>query len=199
MAITPKINIEYAVTEKPLESVNGDQAFLRQHDGSVFFGIVDGAGHGRDAHEIANIMCDFLNSHSHLELTELMQALHAHLKGSRGGVAIFGRIDLATATASYVGVGNIEMRVFGSQTKRCVLTPGVLGYNIRTPKHQVSDLTAGDVLVLHSDGISSTFDLYDYPDLPWDNAQTIATTIVDRFNKNNDDATALAIRIVKAQ
>ena len=198
MAITPSISVEYSVTKKPLEAVKGDQAFLHQHDGAIFFGIVDGAGHGPDAHEIANIMCEFLSNHTHLELTELMQALHTHLKGTRGGVAVFGWIDLVAAKASLVGVGNIEMRLFGSQTKRCVLTPGVLGYDIRTPKQQDTDLNTGDVLVLYSDGISSAFDLYDYPNLPWDNAETVATTIVDRFGKNNDDATALVIRIAQA-
>ena len=195
MAIKQLLKVDYAIAEKPLESVNGDQAFFQQHDGSAFFGIVDGAGHGQDANEIATIACEFLKENTHLELTTMMQALHVHLKGGRGGVAIICKIDLVAAQINCVGVGNIEMRMFGSQTKRFVLTPGVLGYDIRTPQHQTTDLNVGDVLVMHSDGISKVFDLYDYPDLPWDDAKTIATTIIDRFGKSNDDATTLVVRV----
>ena len=58
MAIKQLLKVDYAIAEKPLESVNGDQAFFQQHVGSAFFGIVDGAGHGQDANEIATIACE---------------------------------------------------------------------------------------------------------------------------------------------
>lgn len=196
MALTSTLKIDHCIAGKPLESVNGDQAFLTRGDNSVFFGIVDGAGHGQDAHDIAVSACAFLDDNSSLELGTLMQELHAHLKGGRGGVAIIGRINLNNAQLSCVGVGNIEMRMFGSQTRRLVLTAGVLGYGIRTPKVQVLPLQAGDVLVMHSDGISSFFDLSDYPNLPWDNPDKIANTLIEQFGKRNDDATALVIRIM---
>ena len=196
MALTSTLDIDHCIAEKPLESVNGDQAFLTRSDSSVFFGIVDGAGHGQDAHDIAVSACAFLEEHSSLELPTLMQDLHAHLQGGRGGVAIIGRIDLHNARLSCVGVGNIEMRMFGSQTKRLVPTAGVLGYDIRTPNVQILPLQAGDVFVMHSDGISSFFDLSDYPNLPWDNPDKIANTLIEQFGKRNDDATALVIRIM---
>ena len=196
MALTSTLNIDHCIAEKPLEAVNGDQAFLTRRENSVFFGIIDGAGHGKEANDIAVDACAFLKRNSCLELTVLMQDLHAHLKGGRGGVAIIGRIDLNNARLSCVGVGNIEMRMFGSQTKRFVLTAGVLGYDIRTPKTQDLSVQAGDVLVLHSDGISSFFDLQDYPSLPWDSPDKIASTLIDDFGKRNDDATALVIRIM---
>lgn len=196
MALTCTLKIDHCIAEKPVESVNGDQAFLTQSDNSVFFGIVDGAGHGQDAHDIAVSACAFLDDNSSLELSKLIQGLHAHLKGGRGGVAIIGSIDLNNAQLSCVGVGNIEMCMFGSQTKRFVMTAGVLGYDIRTPKVQVLPLQAGDTLVMHSDGISSRFDLSDYPNLPWDNPDKIANTLIEQFGKRNDDATAFVIRIL---
>ena len=171
MALTSTLDIEHCIAEKPLESVNGDQAFLTRSDNSVFFGIVDGAGHGQDAHDIAVSACAVLERNSSRELPTLMQDCHAHRKGGRGGIAIIGRIDLNNAQLRCVGVGNIEMRMFDSQTKRLVLTAGVLGYDIRTPKVQILPLQAGDVFVMHSDGISSFFDLGDYPNLPWDSTR----------------------------
>ena len=76
--------------------------------------------------EIVVCLVRVLKENAHLELTTMMQALHVHLKGGRGGVAIICKIDLVTAQINCVGVGNIEMRMFGSQTKRFVLTPGVV-------------------------------------------------------------------------
>ena len=45
--------IDYFIAEKPLELVNGDTAFISTDEDKLFLGIVDGAGHGPEAHEIA--------------------------------------------------------------------------------------------------------------------------------------------------
>ena len=53
----------------------------------------------------------------------------------------------------------------------------------------------GDVIVMHSDGISSQFDIDDYPQILKHDARTIARNLIEKFAKNEDDAICLVIRV----
>ena len=52
--------VDYYIAEKPLELVNGDTGFISIEEKQLFVGIVDGAGHGPEAHRIARDSRDFL-------------------------------------------------------------------------------------------------------------------------------------------
>ena len=56
-------------------------------------------------------------------------------------------------------------------------------------------LSRGDVVIMHTDGIASQFDLSDYPRILRDDAKTIANNLVKNFGKSDDDAACLVIRI----
>jgi serine/threonine protein phosphatase PrpC len=70
----------------------------------------------------------------------------------------------------------------------------VIGYQIRTPKEKIMKISVGDILVLHTDGISSNFDVSDYPEIINDGAKTIANNLIKKFGKNDDDATCIVVR-----
>jgi len=54
--------------------------------------------------------------------------------------------------------------------------------------------SGADVLVMHTDGIASHFDVSDYPEILNDDAKTIANNLIKKFGKNDDDATCIVIR-----
>jgi len=186
--------IEYFIAERPLESVNGDMGFISINPGQLFVGIVDGAGHGPEAHTIAQASCDFLEKNKGAELPGLMNNLHENLRGTRGGVAIIGKLDHESLQFRYVGVGNIVLRKFGKSSERAVTQDGVIGYHMRTPQEKLMQISGGDILVMHTDGITSYFDESDYPEILYDDAKTIANNLIKKFGKNNDDATCIVIR-----
>jgi negative regulator of sigma-B (phosphoserine phosphatase) len=186
--------LDYYIAERALDRVNGDAGFIRIEDGQLFIGLVDGAGHGPKAHSIAQASRDFLEENRDQELPALMSRLHEELLGSRGGVAIIGKLDSETFQLRYVGIGNIFLRKVGNPSVRAVTQDGVIGYHIRTPREKTMLFSGGDVLVMHSDGISSQFDENDYPEIQNDDAQTIAKNLIKRFGKNNDDATCVVVR-----
>lgn len=188
-------NVDYFIAERPLESVNGDIAFVNFEQREIFLGIVDGAGHGPPAHAIAQTSRAFLEENRSTELPALMLALHEKLRGTRGGVAIIGSLDLELLQLRFVGIGNIVLRKFGVITKREITQAGVIGYHVRTPCERVLQLSYGDVVVMHSDGITSQFDLDSYPQILKDDAKTIANNLIENFSKNDDDATCLVIRV----
>lgn len=186
--------VDYFVAEKPLELVNGDIGFISVDEKQLFVGIVDGAGHGPEAHKIAQTSRDFLEKNKDVELPDLMNGLHENLRGTRGAVAIIGKLDHEASQFHYVGIGNIVLRKFGNSSERAVTQDGVIGYQVRTPKEKLMQILGGDVLVMHTDGISSYFDENDYPEILKDDAKTIANNLIKKFGKNNDDATCVVIR-----
>lgn len=195
MDLTGGCSIDYFVAEKALELVNGDVAFINVDKGQIFVGIVDGAGHGPEARAIALASRDFLESNKDVELPGLMNRFDETLRGTRGGVAIIGKLDIEPLQFRYVGIGNIFLRKFGSSSKRAITQDGVIGYHIRTPHEKLIVLAGGDILVMHTDGISSQFDANDYPQILTDDARTIANNLISKFGKDNDDATCIVIRI----
>lgn len=186
--------VDYFVAEKPLELVNGDIGFISVDEKQLFVGIVDGAGHGPEAHKIAQTSRDFLEKNKDVELPDLMNGLHENLRGTRGAVAIIGKLDHEASQFHYVGIGNIVLRKFGNSSERAVTQDGVIGYQVRTPKEKLMQILGGDVLVMHTDGISGYFDENDYPEILKDDAKTIANNLIKKFGKNNDDATCVVIR-----
>lgn len=186
--------IEYFIAERALELVNGDTGFISTDNGQLFVGIVDGAGHGPEAHTIAQASHDFLEKNKDMELPDLMNGLHENLRGTRGGVAIIGKLDHETLQFHYVGIGNIVLRKFGNYSERAVTQDGVIGYQIRTPKEKFMQIVGGDILIMYTDGISGYFDEDDYPGILKDDAKTIANNLIEKFGKNNDDATCIVIR-----
>jgi serine/threonine protein phosphatase PrpC len=194
MDLIDNSTIDFFIAEKPLELVNGDTGFINVYEKQLFVGIVDGAGHGLEAHSIAQASRDFIEKNKDTELPELMSKLHNNLRGTRGAVAIIGKLDHDASQFHYVGIGNIVLRKFGNISERAITQDGVIGYQIRTPNEKIMQITSGDILIMHTDGLASTFDINDYPEILRDNAEVIANNLIDKFGKNNDDATCVVIR-----
>ena len=58
-------------------------------------------------------------------------------------------------------------------------------------------LSYGDVVLLYTDGVKDRFELGEYPQLLQHGAEAIAKTIVQRFGKDYDDASCIALRYEK--
>ena len=55
-------------------------------------------------------------------------------------------------------------------------------------------LTPGDIVLLYTDGVKDRFQLQDYPQLLHHTAELIARTVIQRFGKDHDDASCIALR-----
>ena len=175
----------------------GDTGLVREIGDRCFLALIDALGHGKEAYEIALLAENYLSENSGRDLVDLMQGLHLHLKGSRGGVAACCLLNQRTGNLRYVGVGNITTKIYGAQPYHFVPQDGVVGYMMASPKEQQRQLHHGDILILSSDGIREHFDIYDFPDLLTGSARQIATAVLDNLGKDNDDASCLVLRYGK--
>lgn len=191
--------VEHAKVNRPhyYEHVSGDAAVVREKDHLLFAAIVDVLGHGREAHELAVDIEKFLIAHWSDSVIDLMDRLHAYLMGTRGAVAGLCLLDRRSGLLRYTGIGNTVIRRFGSGEVRLLSRPGIVGGSRRTPKEEQMALAPGDVVLLYTDGVKDRFQLSEYPQLLHHTAESIARAVVQRFGKDHDDTTCIALRYEK--
>ncbi len=191
--------VEYAKVNRPhhYEHVSGDAAVVGEKGHLLFAAIVDVLGHGREAHELAVDIEKFLSAQRIGSVVNLMDRLHEYLIGTRGAVAGLCILDRDSGLLRYAGTGNTVIRRFGSAEVRLLSRPGIVGGSRRTPREEQMRLTPGDVVLLYTDGIKDRFELSEYPQLLHHTAESIAKTIVQRFGKDYDDASCIALRYDK--
>jgi serine phosphatase RsbU (regulator of sigma subunit) len=189
--------VDYYLVKRALtlrETDCGDTGVIKEFDGQCFLALVDVLGHGSEAHAVALIAKKYLEQNYRQELIDVMDGLHACLKGTRGAVAALCHLDTGTGKLIYVGIGNITVRVLGPRNSRFVSRDGVVGYMMSTLKEQILKLFAGDVLVMYSDGIKEHFELSESPGILTGTAKSIAVELLNEFGKKNDDASCIALK-----
>ncbi|WP_298231424.1 SpoIIE family protein phosphatase [uncultured Azohydromonas sp.] len=180
---------------KPGERACGDAwaAHVEGRVRTVF--MVDGLGHGTEAAVAANEAVAQFQRSRHEPPAQIVQAVHQALRHTRGGAVAVARIDPASATVSFVGLGNIAAAVVGGGTvRRMVSHNGTAGHNAR--KIQAFDYPCGPgaLLVMHSDGLSSGWSLDAYPGLQRMPPLLVAGVLYRDFARGRDDATVVVAR-----
>jgi len=192
------MKLDYYLAKRPLpghkESECGDIGLLREFEQKAFIGLADVLGHSKDAHGIAITIKHYLEKNYRKDLIEIIQGLHAKIMHSRGAVIAVCLLSLKTGELKYICVGNIVIRKIGSSSAHAVCRPGIVGYVLPTPKENIMQLYDGDILILHTDGIKSYFELGECPDLLKDDAKNVATHILHQFGKEEDDAACIVLR-----
>src|SRR5262245_21856947 len=102
--------IEWAAARRPLpgQIVCGDFPIAVDVGGTAaLFGVADGLGHGSAA-ETAALRAEAIVSSCRTEpLDVLLQRCHRGLTVTRGATITLARIDFATDTLSWIGIGNV--------------------------------------------------------------------------------------------
>ncbi|HYN89730.1 MAG TPA: SpoIIE family protein phosphatase [Ardenticatenaceae bacterium] len=174
---------------------NGDAYLVRPYqDGAVLVAVVDALGHGPEAARIAEKALDFLSASTTEGLGVLLRGCHEHLKGMRGAAIALVRIEPLPGRLHYCGVGNVEARLAGQTPARPISYNGIVGAVLPSFKLFDFSFRPGDLLLLHTDGISARFNLAAYGDLTGQPAQLIAAAIARDWARPTDDATILVLR-----
>lgn len=158
--------------------------------------VVDGLGHGTGAAAAANAAIDIALRHAQgLSAAELIARLHAGLHATRGAAGAAVVVDLAQASGSVCGIGNIAVAVrHAGRTRKLVSHNGILGHQ----KHKLQAFPfafpPGALLIAHSDGLDTRWRVEDYPGLENAHPALIAGILYRDHNRGRDDATALVLR-----
>lgn len=177
------------------EDENGDAWAMAHHRGGVGLMSVDGLGHGADAAVAAHAALVTLAARPALAPGPQIDACHHALRATRGAALAVAQLDYASDELRFAGIGNISACIIdGDARKQMVSHNGIVGHNMRKVQEFTHPCPPGALIILHSDGISNSWDLGSYPGLSACNPALIAAVLLRDFGRARDDASVLVVR-----
>jgi anti-sigma regulatory factor (Ser/Thr protein kinase) len=180
-------------------AANGDAFVIRECDGRLLVGLVDGLGHGEAAQHAALAAQAYVQSNYDLPLDQLFWGASSACRSTRGVVMALARFDSPTSMTS-ANLGNIEMRTWtGTQRFEITVQRGFLGAQEDHVHVQPHRWHPDWTLVLHSDGLRGQWQWSDFPGLEHAPPQTVANQLLKKLAKEDDDATVLVVKSGSAE
>jgi anti-sigma regulatory factor (Ser/Thr protein kinase) len=180
---------------KPGEPVCGDGWAVEHLPGRVGVLVADGLGHGPIAADAAAQAVRVFRASFTLGPAAALRAMHDALRSTRGAAAAIADLDFAAGTLHYAGVGNISGTVLsGGASRSAVSHNGTLGHEARKFQEFAYDFPRDATLVMHSDGLTSHWNLDRYPGLLTRHPALLAGVLCRDFKRGRDDVTVVAVR-----
>lgn len=190
--------IEVACVSEPVrgEEANGDGWGTRVSADAFLLMVVDGLGHGIQASEAAReaerVLCE---SSWNSPLEQLLQETHSALRKTRGAAEAVAKIDLRHGVLAFAGIGNISASVMEPGSSRSLASHnGILGQHIERLQQFTCPWNKESILIMHSDGLATRWDLKKYPGI-WKKPPSVIAAVLHRdFCRERDDVTVLVAK-----
>lgn len=154
------------------QSLSGDCLLQRDHGHLAVRLLLDGTGHGVDAHRIAVQAAGAIDQNLDQQfaamtpapdgldigtlIVDALQAGHQRIRGSRGAAVGLAVIDRRSRCLHFAGIGNTRILLLACRGWEGVSRDGQLGVSFRRPVIQCFSLAPGDVVIQTSDGIRAS-------------------------------------------
>ncbi len=185
------------------EESNGDAWALASDKVGAALMSIDGLGHGDSAAEAAKAALDCMAENPFRRPGEQIEACHAALRSTRGAAMAVAQLTYARPAGQveeggvlhFAGVGNIAGSLMGDGKRRQMVSHnGIVGHNTRKVQEFDHPCPPGSLLMLHSDGISTQWDIDSYPGLAACAPLVIAAVLLRDFARARDDASVIVLR-----
>ncbi len=177
------------------EPVSGDGWAVEERLDQLSVLVADGLGHGIYAHEAAQAAVDTFHAHAQADPELIMHACHHALARTRGAVVATAKVSASAERGVFAGVGNIVCRVEGSARGRHLIShDGTVGHTMRKVQEISFPWPRGSLLILHSDGLGTRWDLASYPGLASRHPALIAAVLYRDYCRGTDDVVVVVLR-----
>lgn len=175
------------------EEVCGDAYAVMRAKGRLRLMMCDGSGHGPLAasasREAVRVFCE---RPAEEPPERVVGAIHAALRGSRGGAVAVADLDPGGGRVRFAGLGNVAAAVVtGGRKHGMVSVPGIAGFQARTIRAFDHALPDGAAVVLHSDGLTERWQPEQWDALFDNTPLVIAAAVLRDAGVRNDDAGVL--------
>ena len=198
-----RFKISTLVVPKPNEQFCGDGFGVVEQGNDCFLIALDGLGHGVNAHEASQQAAELFIKNFNTDPGLNLRQIHEAIRRTRGAVGTIAHINAARKKLVFCGIGNIAGRIFtidsafisNTSSRNIISYNGILGHNIpATFSSQQVDWSNSSLLILHSDGIKSRWDLSKYPNLHRHDTSVIAAVLYRDFSRQTDDTLVVVAR-----
>ena len=177
------------------QEVCGDDWGCTEHQRKHVLAIADGLGHGPDAHQAARAAIASLHRDAAGGPAMILQSMHDASRPTRGSAVAVCELDRTHHVCRFAGVGNIACAVIVDATaRRMVSYNGIAGHSMRKIQEFSVPWPDAAVLVMHSDGLSTHWDLSAYSGLSARHPAVIAAVLYRDFSRHRDDTTVLVAK-----
>ncbi len=187
----------WGMFEIPLagEASCGDAICARRHADGWTVIVADGLGHGLKAAEASMQAMRVFRGIEHLPASDIVARVHDGLRHSRGAAVAVARLDEATAMLSFCGIGNVAASIVTAHGRQQLVSlPGTAGHNARKLSTFDHRFNPGALLVMHSDGLSSSWSFDPMPGLLAAHPALIAGVLFRDHGRARDDASVIVVR-----
>jgi anti-sigma regulatory factor (Ser/Thr protein kinase) len=196
-ALRPRPGLEFAgiAATRPGESVCGDAWAAHQNHGRAAFLIADGLGHGPEAALAAREAVRIFQAAPETAPGDLIDRVHGALRSTRGAAVAVADLNLATRSLCFAGIGNISATILSDgRTRSLVSHNGTVGHQMRRVQEFTYPWPDDGLLVLHTDGLATHWDLAAYAGLGARHPALIAGVLYRDFKRGRDDVTVVVAR-----
>ena len=179
----------------PGEQVCGDNWTWEGAESGHTIMLVDGSGHGSEAARAADIAVRTFHENVGANCEIIVERIHRALAPTRGGALAVARIDAAAGVVRFVGLGNISALVVSAGKPRHMVSHnGTAGHVAPRIREFTYEYVGEPMVILHSDGLTSRWDLATYPGLTAQHPSLVAGVLLRDHRRGRDDASVVAMR-----
>lgn len=180
---------------KPGESANGDAWAVTGWQGERTYLVVDGLGHGMPAAEASQAAVEEFRRSGNRTLTETLEAIHVALRPTRGAAIAVARTHEERDELTFAGIGNVAGAIVnGTEVRKTVSRNGTVGHQVRRIQEYTYPFPPGSHLIMHSDGLATSWSVDRYPGLMTRHPLLIAGVMFRDFRRERDDITVLVAK-----
>ena len=177
------------------EPVCGDGWAIRRNESGAWLMVVDGLGHGLFAADAAREAERVFAESGSESPANILNDIHDALKKTRGAAAAIAYVNHEKKTLCFAGLGNISATLATAQSSRGIASHnGTLGHQMYRIQEFNLPWNQDSVLIMHSDGLSSRWDLSESWGIWSRHPSLIASVLYRDFAKERDDVTVLVAR-----
>jgi len=160
---------------------------------SVF--VADGLGHGPLAQSAAEQAVQAYESNERLPPVKVLEAVHAATRSTRGAAVALAQIRSSDRTVRFAGIGNIAgVLAHTTRQRHMVSMGGIVGHEMRNLREFTYPWEPGSLMILHSDGLGTRWDLSKYPGLAHKPCALIAAVLWRDMVRGRDDSAVVVAR-----
>jgi anti-sigma regulatory factor (Ser/Thr protein kinase) len=180
------------------ETACGDAWAMAPHAEGATFLVADGLGHGPEAGRAAASAVDVLHRHPEQSARRILELAHGRLRPTRGAALAVLRHEADRGEIAFAGVGNISACVLDGAVRRAMVSHnGIVGHNVHKSEEYRYPWPREALLVAHSDGLESQWNLAAFPGLASCHASVIAAALFRKHSRRRDDVTVVVARSMR--
>jgi hypothetical protein len=178
------------------EEFCGDSWAVEQTDEISTVLVADGLGHGYEASQASLEAVRIFRDNRELPPATLIDLAHRALKSLRGAAVSVARLDRGRGKMTFSGLGNVTGQIYSGAglNQHLVSVNGTAGHQIARIREFSYPWPADGILVMHSDGLSTSTSLESRPALALCDPSLIAGVLYRDFSRGHDDATVVVAK-----